>query len=266
MKKLFPILLSCALAACGYDDFGERTLADIPIVETLPNADIALLYTNYRGEPFTIKENMVLEGYIIADDSSGNFFRSFVIDDGTAAVEICAGYYDLHNLYPVGRRIAVHAEGLAVGMYNGVIQIGVRINEYTPYRIEEFGVRAVLEKYVERDMVLREPVPLRVELSELESGLCGRLVKTGNILRISESPEYWAQSGSEGGTVQSGTVVFRDGRGDSLAVVTSGYASFAAGRVPADSVSLTGILMYGKFGGTRERFVLKLRDECDVQR
>lgn len=52
---------------------------------------------------------------------------------------------------------------------------------------------------------------------------------------------------------------------DSVAVVTSGYASFAGDTVPAGRVTLTGILMYGKFGGTREVFALKLRDGNDVE-
>ena len=47
--------------------------------------------------------------------------------------------------------------------------------------------------------------------------------------------------------------------------MTSGYASFAGDTVPAGRVTLTGILMYGKFGGTREVFALKLRDGNDVE-
>ncbi|HAD56168.1 MAG TPA: hypothetical protein DCG00_01680 [Alistipes sp.] len=75
----------------------------------------------------------------------------------------------------------------------------------------------------------------------------------------------WADTGAESGMPATGTVWFRDAAGDSVAVVTSGYASFAGDTVPAGRVTLTGILMYGKFGGTREVFALKLRDGNDVE-
>lgn len=259
-------MFAVALAACGYDDFRNNGAADFPGTESLPNADLSLLYDHYYGEPFTVKEDMVFEGYVIADDGSGNFFRSFIIDDGTSAAEVRAGYYDLHTVYPVGRRIILHAKALGVGKYNGVIQIGVGINSYTPYRVEEFGARAVLEKYVERDVNRYYPDPLPVDAGSLSADMCGRLVRTAKVIRTPDSPQRWAQPEGEGIEAEAGTVVFSDVRGDSIAVVTSGYATFAGATVPSDSVSLTGILMYGKFGGTKERFVLKLRDEYDVQR
>lgn len=265
MKSSVAFFAVMMLVSCGYDDFGRSAAPDFSGTVGLPNADLSLLYLNYHGEPFTLKDDVVFSGTIVADDGSGNFFRSFIIDDGTGAVEVRAGYYDLHDIYFRGRRIVIHAQGLAVGMYNGVIQIGLGINAYTPYRVEEFGMPVVLEKYVERDTGRYEPEPLPVEISSLDALMCGRVVKTGRVVAVPENPRYWAHPESDGVEAQTGTVVFRDFRGDSIAVVTSAYASFAGGEVPQNSVTLTGILMYGKFGAAKERFIIKLRDEKDVE-
>lgn len=266
MRGLATLFSMLMLTSCGYDDFRRSPVPDFPGAAGLPNADLAVLYRSYYGDPFTVRENMVFEGSVVADDESGNFFRSFIIDDGTAAVEVRAGFYDLHNIYFRGRRIVIHAEGLAVGMYNGIVQIGIGVNDYTPYRVEEFGAKAVLEKYVERDPGRREREPVPVQIGGLDGAMCGRAVRIGRVLGVPDNPLRWAQPEDEGVEAQAGTAVFRDWRGDSITVVTSGYAAFAGGEVPRDSVTLNGILMYGKFGAGKEKFVLKLRDENDVER
>ena len=54
---------------------------------------------------------------------------------------------------------------------------------------------------------------------------------------------------------------FRDRNSDSIYVVTSPYARYASRNIPRDTVDLTGILLYGKAGGSRDCFILKMRTE-----
>ena len=231
---------------------------------TLPDADLALLREHFYGDPFVVQEDLTVGGYVVSDDRAGNFFRSFIIDDGSGAVEIRAGFYDLHAYCQRGRRIVIHARGLAVGMYNGVVQLGAGVNDWSAYRVEEFGSRVLLDRCMERDTLFREVPPLEPGIGGLEERYCGRLVRIAEVCR-SGGPVTWADTGAESGMPATGTVWFRDAAGDSVAVVTSGYASFAGDTVPAGRATLTGILMYGKFGGTREVFALKLRDGNDVE-
>ena len=147
---------------------------------------------------------------------------------------------------------------------NGVVQLGAGVNDWSAYRVEEFGSRVLLDRCMERDTLFREVPPLEPGIGGLEERYCGRLVRIAEVCR-SGGPVTWADTGAESGMPATGTVWFRDAAGDSVAVVTSGYASFAGDTVPAGRVTLTGILMYGKFGGTREVFALKLRDGNDVE-
>ena len=116
MKKIFVCILSGVLTvACGYDRFGTLGPGDLEGSGTLPDADLALLREHFYGDPFVVQEDLTVGGYVVSDDRAGNFFRSFIIDDGSGAVEIRAGFYDLHAYCQRGRRIVIHARGLAVG-------------------------------------------------------------------------------------------------------------------------------------------------------
>lgn len=266
-------LLSVLLTACGYDTFPDADPGDVRGTDLAPNADIALLRDSYLGDPLTIVENIVIEGYVTANDRSGNYFRTFVIEDVTGAAEINAGIADLHNYYQTGRRIVVKAKGLALGSYNDVLQIGLKVNPYSDYRVEDFGAYTVLGRYVFAGTEFDPVEPLEIKLEELDRRHCGKLVRLGRLLHepevddtgyIADANPTWAFPGGGGMNPATGYRQFRDFRGDSLLVVTSGYANFASHPVSTDSLTLTGILIYGKFNGSRERFGLKLRDLGDV--
>lgn len=256
VRNCLIFALMFVLAACT----GEETIDALREVPTLPNADLALLRQLYDGRSFVVAEDMVFEGYVTANDRSGNFFRSFIVDDGTAAVEVRAGFYELHALYPLGRRVVLHARGCAVGMYNGIVQIGPRINSANSSRVDEFGFQWMLDRCLDRDTKFFnvEPVPYGEAVAE---GACGRLVNTGKVKRIVESPAVWAGGTDYGSTAST---FFRNAGGDTLCVVTSTYASFADTAIPNDSISISGILMYGNFGHG-SRYAIKLRDLDDIQ-
>ncbi len=268
ITKTFTATIIMKLIEQGKLSLTSRLSEYYPMI---PNADIGVLYGNYAGSPITITDDIVVEGYVTANDLSGNYFKTFVIQDGTGAVEINAGIADIHNYYQAGRRVVVKAEGLALGSYNGVVQLGSKVNPYSDYRVEGFGTRAILGRYVFTGIEFSPAEPLEMEIKELDRAHCGKLVRLGKLLAwpASDNTEgrggaTWAFAGSGGEAPATGYRQFRDYAGDSLTVVTSGYANFAARPLPADSVTITGILIYGKFDGTAERFGIKLRDLDDV--
>lgn len=267
MRETVAIFLLLFAASCGYDRFDAIGRGDIPGNGLLPDTDIAMLYDNYFGGQATINDDITIGGHVTANDLSGNWFRSFVIEDPTGAVEIRAGVADMHNFYQLGRRVVVRAKGLAVGSYNGVIQLGRKVNPYSEWRVEEFGARIILERYVYRDNVFSEVVPDELKISELTERHCGRLVRVGKAIYSAGEGEAagWAFPGGEGAVPATGVRRFIDGGGATIDVVTSGYANFADTAIPADSVWLTGIVLRGKFDGGPERFGIRLRSVEDVE-
>jgi hypothetical protein len=62
--------------------------------------------------------------------------------------------------------------------------------------------------------------------------------------------------------IWNGYQIFTDDNGQNIAVYTSEYADYAQKPLPSTSVSITGILQYGKVEG-EEYYIIKMRDEKD---
>lgn len=262
-RSYFLLILPAFLCGCG------RTAApDVPGGEPLrnPNAFLSILHEGGYCEGRVLDEDFVFEGCVTTTDSSGNFFRTFVIQDVTGAVEIYAGFGPLHDVYFPGRRVVVYAEGLSVVRTDGIIRLGTHINPYSSYRVEPFGTRVIMDKYVYPDTVCAEIIPCTARIEDLKTTDCGKLVKIDGLTQDEQEAGFtWAYEGDDISLPETGVRRFSDGAGNRIAVVTSGYADFAGEVVPAGKISLSGILVYGGFGDSGEEcFGIKLRSIDDV--
>lgn len=91
-------------------------------LERINIADLKSQYT--LGNPFVIYDNVYVKGQVTTSDQSGNFYRTFYIQDETGGIEIKIGKTGLYNNYKVGQWVYVKCQGLSLGSYNGLIQIG----------------------------------------------------------------------------------------------------------------------------------------------
>jgi hypothetical protein len=212
----------------------------------------------------TFREPVEIAGRVVSSDREGNFYNTFFIDDGSGAAEIMAGMPDLDAVYHPGQRVVVRAQGLAVGWRDGAMQIGLPPEPGSRFATGYFYHPVVIAPYVtaERDIVPVEP--LDVEIGELTTALCGRLVRISG-LKADPLPEaaVWAHTLP---TPETGYTKFRSSPVDSITVITSGYAAWAATPVPRGEVTLTGILLHGRGGSSRNHFMIKLRHEEDIAR
>lgn len=259
------VAILCLEWGCAYNDVPEST-PDDPVI---PNATlrISTLRSFYRGKPVNISgENIVVRGFVTTSDRTNNFYRVFVIEDATGAVEIHAGLYDLHNQYRLGQQVAVRANGLTLGMSDGLLQLGLR--SYTPalYEVEYVDYRPLLDRHVFRGEIFQTGDPATVVLSELNDGMIGRLVRIGGLRIDYPRDTIWAVPASLSPTGQplSANLLFRQSIIDSIYLYTSGYADFAGEMVPRAKVDITGILLKGKVNG-KLCYQLKIRDKDDVQ-
>ena len=262
MKMLCAALLAGYCGSCAREsgtEWVEFTAAGIA-----SNTHIGDLTSLYTGSPLLVDDSVVVGGFVTTTDITGNFYRSFIIEDETGAVEVMAGLYDLHATYHYGQRVLVRCGGLTLGAAVGVPQLGAAgSGSYQAGYLAQHLI--VAGRYLVRDNLFVHPVPREVRIGELESSLCGRLVTVRDVQLDANQGDTWALTGAmTGGTSQTAYRQFKDIAGDSINVVTSGYASFAASPLPAGRVSLTGILQYGPRGSGRSVYLLKLRDLGDV--
>lgn len=259
MKRAFDItaflmLAGCLLfTGCGYDDFG----VDYPDAVEPPAANISIgeLHRAYSGVAMTFDRDLVIAGYVTTSDKAENFYRTFFIDDGTGAVEIMAGLYDLHSVYAMHQQITVSLKGLTLQRTDGgIFRIGIPDGSGTQ-PVTYFGHRAMLNRYIFRKDIYEAVAPLALAPAGMTESLAGKLVRVAGMTADS-------QYNSE--TVWSGVLKFCVGAMDSVYVNTSEYAVFAGEKIPAGAVSVTGILQRGRVSGEYV-YQLKIRDIGDVE-
>ena len=257
------LLLLFSNISCDYDRFDppNSESGSVPVT----TMDIATLRTFYQDDPVCVvgQRSVVVSGYVTTSDQSGNFYRSFFIEDETGAVEIRAGLYDLYATYRLGQQVTVVVDSLTLGMTNGVLQLGLAS---AAYETDYMNHRIVVDKHLFRNERFEEVIPRPVKAGNLKEEWLGTLVRFEGVHLDGAVDTTWALPASltSSGVPQSAYLKFRDEKSDSIYVVTSGYASFAGETVPTGTVSLMGILMQGKVNG-KSVYQLKVRDLQDVE-
>lgn len=223
------------------------------------NTSIRSLYDSHiTGNAEKFVDGEIITGIITANDENDNFYKSIVLQDSTAAITIRLDGFGLSAQFPLGMRLMVKLNGLWMGEYGGMLQIGGSIDWSDPMFAELLPVPAPLfNKHLLGVRMEAMPYPIDVTYSQLNDSLHSRLVRLSNIefatadtaksfgdpinkLTISHSLKFCT----------GGTVYLR----------TSGFSSFAAIKTPSGSGSIVGI--YSEFGSQRQ---LMIRDTNDVQ-
>lgn len=263
VKRLYIFcftLLIVAFYACGCNNYDEPATENT--VPQSTNISIGELRRLIGSKSQTIDRELVIGGYVTSSDKAGNFYRTVTVEDYTGGVEIMAGLYDLHNLFPLGHYIIIRLQGCTVAEDYGVLQVGLAPKSYSNHPTEYFSSRQNLDKHITCYDVVRQVAPSPQTIGSLNRDMCGRLV-TIRGLKLSSSlhAEGW-QLNKEG--KWKGYNFFCDAAGDEIAVYTSEYANYAERDIPQQSVVLTGVLQYGKADG-KEYYMIKMRDEKDCQ-
>lgn len=254
------IAILIVIVAMGCRDYDEpNTIKDVPPSTNISIGELRNLVGNKTKH---IEQELVIGGYVTSSDEAGNFYRTFTIEDYTGGVEIMAGLYDLHNLYPMGHYVIVKLQGCTVAPHYNVLQAGLAAKSYSNYPTDYFTSRPVIDKHVACYDVVRHVTPATQTIPTLEGSMCGRLVTIDNLTLCTALHADGWQANNVG--KWSGYNFFQDDAGNQIAVYTSEYANYAEHEVPTSAVSITGILQYGTTDG-EEYYMIKMRNEEDCQ-
>lgn len=241
------------LAGCYDAPYGEPDEGARPPART---ETIATLRERFVGETFRIEEPVTVEGIVTSSDLARNFYRSFCIEEEGAGLEIMAGIDQLHNDYPIGCRVSLRLEGLALGMSRGVLQVGRWPADESGYVTDYIGSKPALDQAVVRHgETLQEVEPATCAIGDLSPERCGTLVRIGPVSYLPEDLS---------GSTWAGYKRFVDADDAEIFTYVRTYARFADETVPVGPVMLTGILQRDETGGGR--YLLKLRDEEDCRK
>lgn len=198
-------------------------------------------------------DTFIVKAVVVSSDEGGNFYKTMVVQDETAALEIQINASGLYADYPVGQTVYIKCNGLVVGNYHGIYQIGW-IYEGSVGRIDGH----FLDRYLFKDGMPKEVTPVDITSpAGINAGNVCRLVRIRNCEFASASiGKPW----SEDAMTTSHNISKINGTSVSdLVVRTSNYAKFRKLPVPAGKGDLIGILTI--YNST---YQFMLRDNNDV--
>lgn len=262
MTRFILLIVCVMLIGCGYDRFGEYNIPEHELQK--PTVTIRELTNLYSDKAVTVNQEYVIQGYVSTSDRENNFFRSFIIQDHSGAVEIMAGLYNLHNIYPLGQHVTVRVYGLTLAAYNSVVQLGATKINGGANDVDYIGYRSEVDRCVIRNSERHAVTPTVLRMDQLDEQYCGMLVRVENVAYHEDPPPIWGATNPVTGEPTTAYRKFIDASENAVYVSCSGYADFAGEQIPSGLVSLTGILQYGKAGTYKNVFIIKIRDLDDV--
>ena len=266
MKNIRIYFLSTliALSAGAFFSCVKTEFDDIPITGTPVNIQSNTTIKELKQKHVTIggfdkiAEDLIIEGVVVMDDRSGNYYKTIVIQDGSGGIEVLFNDGYLYNQYPIGRTIYIKCKDLILTDYNGLTQL-------TGSTKEEAGVLSdvgITESQA-REKVLKglisetPPVPRIITINQVsDPNFISTLVQLEEVQFIkSDTSKTYADPVSKGSLNRT----LEACSGGQLIVRTSGYSDFAGQKTPGKKGTITGIL--SAFSNTPQ---LYLRNTADV--
>lgn len=256
--RFFPILLLAATAilvpSCVDLNFDEPPLEgeDPGLTATTTIAQLkSRLIT--PGSFVAIEDDVIIKGVVVADDRSGNFFNSFILQDETGGIDVRISISNAYNFFPIGRELYIKCQGLVLGDNSGVIQLGGYT--YTQTGAVRLGNIVNTGAFIFRSKKVGEPAPKVRTINALVGGDITTLVKLENVEFV---PADTAELFADAVGLRTLNRTIQDCNGNTIVVRTSGFATFAVDVTPKGKGSITGI--YTVFGTTKQLIIRELSD------
>ncbi len=264
LKKNLPLLLLLAFfmactTACVKREFDEPPTGGEPVNVTANTTIAALkaLHVTTNGGFDKITEDLIIEGTVVMDDRSGNYYKTLVIQDATGGIEVKFNDGYLFNQFPVGRKMYIYCKDLILTDYNGLTQLtGSTVEEGGNLQDVGLTEAQVRKKVVKGPISDTPPAPAVVGISDLNASHISTLIRLENVQFIAADA---GKTYADPVTQFSLNRTLMNCTGGKLILRTSGYANFAGTLTPTGSGTITGVL--GIYGNTLQLYI---RDISDV--
>ena len=189
MKKvLFTLAALAALVSCQslkeewqpVFTFGDNEPAEfVPYTEsTLPNfsgtfTTIKDLKAMYKNKPLEVSGNTWIKGQVISSDVTGNVYRELYIQDETGGIDVKIGKSSLYSEFTLGQWVYIYCDGLTLGAYNGMPQLGLAADETSTneYETSYIDVQAIINQHVFRGVQDTPLTPAVVTEADIKAAI-----------------------------------------------------------------------------------------------
>jgi hypothetical protein len=239
------------MSACVDQEFDIPPGRDVQI-EDISNTTIAELKDNFIvGQPdsYTIPEGTIIKGVVVSNDEAGNFFKTLVIQDGTAGIHVSLDAFDLFVDYPPGRTVYIRG-GLELGEFAGLPTIGVEDADADVARVPE----AIINQFLVVGELVEMPAPVVRTISSLGPEDLSTLIQIDEAeMAASELGNTYGETTGTNGQNR----LLQDCNGSELVLRNSDFSDFAGTLMPEGNGSIVGV--YTVFGNT-DQFVISDTD------
>ncbi len=252
LKGLFILFaISFSFTACNDERDYDTIPYEVPYYEGQANITIVDFIKKYQHVADTLKitDNDVIEGYITANDVSGNIFKQLVIQDHTAAMLINIDRTGLYGDFPVGQKVVIDCKDFYIGKTYNMLQLGAY------YKSGSYNQIGRADWLFVRDRIHKTGVPdpnvIKPDTLDLNTFDAGVLSNDTNVAKLYTLKAVMYQDGGQKpfataeevkGNAVDRIVYFVDAPDKKVTTRNSSYADFASVTLPKDTVNLTGIL------------------------
>ncbi|REC48926.1 DUF5689 domain-containing protein [Chryseobacterium pennipullorum] len=265
LKYIFIAAASLlAVTGCVHDDkYDQPNLDGYDCADkkgvVIPFADVKAKYQNARyvfpedTTPDNEADDLYMVGYVSSTDETGNIYKTIYVQDAlenpTHGFTVSVDAVSTYTRYPQGSKVYIKLNGLAVGTYGGLVQLGVETGAET----SATSVSRIPEKRVAKQIFRScapkgKIVPKLMKLADMTAAndqYFGCLIQVNDVEFDARAlcTTYAPNGVTVDKTIGEG---WANGKYAKTAVVrNSGYASFASQVLPSGKGEFVGI--YSKF-------------------
>ena len=252
MKKIYLILIFGSFfgstSCVKTDDFEIPVLEEDNIAIDGDFTSITAVKGNFNFENeeiYTFQDSDTwFEGYVISDDSGGNFYKRLIVQDKpenpTAGIQILLDDNSLFETYNFGRKIFVKLDGLSLGRNNGVLQLGIQ-NRGDVVAIPN----ALIDDHIIRSEVIADIKPLPLKISEFTSEKNSLFVELNNIqldLNFVRPNQVFSFASNPYDQYDGERQMESCATGETVFLSTSTFSNFKSLLLPTGSGTIQGVL------------------------
>lgn len=272
-KILMIIMTSLFLLGCVHDDQYDDPALDgyqcQDLTATLTIAEVKALHGSTR---YVFPENStaIMEGYVSSSDETGNIYKTIYIQDDpvnpTQGFVISIDAVSNYTKYPQGSKIYIKLNGLALGTYGSLVQLGVEDANAIATGVD--AVSRIPEREVPNHIFKscsekKEIVPKVMTLAEMVTSndkFLGCLIQVNDVEfdKRALCSVYAPPTVTVDRTIGEGWNNTTSAYVKTAVVRNSGYSSFANQILPSGNGKFVGI--YSKFNSTYQMYIVRASD------
>jgi hypothetical protein len=249
--RTFFILMSVILAitvsqSCIKEEFDKPPI-NIPKVDFESNTTIAQLKSLYTGNLDSIADNVIIQGIVIGHDESGNIYKTLYIRDNTAGIQVSLDKTGLYNEYKLGQRVFIKCQGMYIGKYGGMQQLGYIYNN----SIGRLPAILIPNHLFKDSLPGPAPQPTLLTIPGINTNQIGTLIRLDNVYFETPGVPFAESTATTNRNL-------KDADNNTLIVRTSNYADFASTLLPQGVGSVVGILSI--FNSDYQLYIRDIKD------